>query len=71
MFTELFLPKFKEIAVSGVKVKFKGKIGVAGNSRTRTYFYRIGQTRQSSMGTRVNYRLIYIHTFTGVIGCHM
>jgi hypothetical protein len=68
---EFFLPRFKELGVLGVKLKFKGKVGVAGNSRSRSYSYRVGQTKQSTLNIKTGYNFTYLHTFTGVIGCHV
>ena len=68
---EFFLPRFKELGMLGVKLKFKGKVGVAGNSRSRSYSYRIGQTKQSTLSIKTGYSFTYLHTFTGVIGCHV
>ena len=64
----LFRPYFEELDFKGLKIKLKGKISIAGNGRTRTLMYRIGQTSNATFDNRVNYTLTLVHTFTGVLG---
>lgn len=64
----LFQLHFKELGFKGFKLKLKGKISVAGNARTRTLFYRIGNTSHSTFDNKVAYDLSYVNTFTGVLG---
>jgi len=59
---------FKELGVKGFKIKLKGKISVAGNSRKRTILYRIGKTSHSTIDLKVVHEKIIISTFTGVMG---
>ena len=68
VFTHLFQGYFKDLGFKGLKLKLKGKICVAGNARTRTLFYRVGNTSHSTFDNRVVYDLSYINTFTGVLG---
>lgn len=68
VFTNLFQVYFPELGFKGIKLKLKGKISVAGNARTRTLFYRVGQTSHSTFDNRVVYDLSYVNTFTGVLG---
>ena len=68
VFTHLFQGYFKDLGFKGIKLKLKGKICVAGNARTRTLFYRVGNTTHSTFDNRVVYDLSYINTFTGVLG---
>lgn len=68
VFTHLFQVYFKDLGFKGIKLKLKGKICVAGNARTRTLFYRVGNTTHSTFDNRVVYDLSYINTFTGVLG---
>ena len=49
-------------------MNFKGKINVAGNSRTRTMMYKFGKTGNSSTNLRLDYSFQLINTFTGSIG---
>lgn len=51
-----------------MKLKLKGKISAAGNSRKRTILYRIGKTSHSQTKLRVVYEFLTINTFTGVMG---
>ena len=64
----LFYPVFKDFSFKGIKLKLKGKISVAGNSRTRKILYSIGKTTQTELSTKVLYDLNYVYTFTGIIG---
>jgi len=64
----LFKPYFGDLDFKGLKIKLKGKISIAGNGRTRTLMYRIGQTSNATFDNRVNYTLTLVHTFTGVLG---
>ena len=64
----LFRPYFADLGFKGLKIKLKGKISIAGNGRTRTLMYRVGQTSNATFDNRVNYTLTLVHTFTGVLG---
>lgn len=64
----IFYPYFGELGLRGVKFQLKGKISVAGNARTRTLFYKIGEVSQSKMEHKVAYDLSFVETFTGVMG---
>ena len=66
-----FSPLYNELKVKGLKLKLKGKIGVAGNARTRTLLYKIGKTGQSRIQNKVSYSLTYLYTFTGMIGLQL
>ena len=68
MLRYVFFQSFAQLGIRGVKVQLKGKICVAGNARTRTYFYKYGEVSQSRMDSKVAYDLSLIHTFTGVMG---
>jgi ribosomal protein S3 len=59
---------FSELNIKGLKIKLKGKISVAGNSRKRTILYRIGQTSHSTVKLKVLHQSEIITTFTGVMG---
>jgi hypothetical protein len=52
----------------GFKLRLKGKISVAGNARTRTLMYRIGETSYSKLNNRIVSDFTTINTFTGVLG---
>ena len=64
----LFWLYFSELQFKGLKIKLKGKISVAGNARTRTLVYRIGETGYSTIDNRVLCDSSIINTFTGVLG---
>ena len=68
LFNNYFQFIFKEIGVKGFKVKLKGKISVAGNSRKRSILYRVGKTSHSSCNLKVVHKSDTIVTFTGVMG---
>ena len=59
---------FKEIGIKGFKLKLKGKISVAGNSRKRCILYRIGKTSHAQCNLKVVHTMDTITTFTGVMG---
>ena len=64
----LFFPYFSEWNLKGIKYKIKGKVGVAGNSRTRKVFYKLGKTSHATFNHKINYDFSLINTFTGVLG---
>lgn len=64
----LFYPYFNEMGFKGFKLRLKGKISVAGNARTRTLHYAIGQTSYSQFNHRIVSDYSTINTFTGVLG---
>ena len=68
LFNNFYLFIFKDLDIKGFKVKLKGKISVAGNSRKRTILYRVGQTSHSTNNLRVIHNFSTITTFTGVMG---
>ena len=59
---------FKDLGIKGLKIRLKGKISVAGNSRKRSILYRIGKTSYSQTNLRVSHHKSIINTFTGVMG---
>ena len=64
----LFWLYFPELEFKGFKLRLKGKISVAGNARTRTLMYRIGETSYSKLSNRIVSDFTTINTFTGVLG---
>jgi hypothetical protein len=64
----LFYDYFNELEFKGLKFTVNGKIGVAGNARTRTLFYAIGETSHSKLNNRVLSHFTTINSFTGVMG---
>lgn len=63
-----FWAHFKQLKMEGLKYQLKGKISVAGNSRTRTAFHNIGSTSHSTFNNRILFNLNLVKTFTGVLG---
>lgn len=59
---------FPSLNIKGLKIKLKGKISAAGNSRKRRILYRVGETSHSQASLRVLYEFVTINTFTGVMG---
>ena len=59
---------FRDLEIKGLKIRLKGKISVAGNSRKRSILYRIGKTSYSQTSLRVSHTKSTINTFTGVMG---
>lgn len=68
LFLIYFVHIFPELKIKGLKIKLKGKISAAGNSRKRTILYRVGQTSHSKLNLRVSHSKNTINTFTGVMG---
>ena len=68
LFFNYFQYVFKDVGVKGLKIRLKGKISAAGNSRKRTILYRIGNTSHSTTSLRVLNEATTINTFTGVMG---
>ena len=64
----LFWGIFPHLGFKGMKLKLKGKISVAGNARTRTLLYRIGETSHSTFDNKIAHHFTTISTFTGVLG---
>lgn len=68
VFNNYYLYIFSQIGIKGFKVKLKGKISAAGNSRKRSILYRVGKTSHATTNLKVLYNLSTIVTFTGVQG---
>ena len=68
LFLIFFVHIFPELKIKGLKIKLKGKISAAGNSRKRVILYRVGQTSHSKLNLRVTHVKKIINTFTGVMG---
>ena len=68
LFNNYFRFLFKELGIKGLKIKLKGKISVAGNSRKRCILYRVGKTSHSTLDLKVVHTSDTIVTFTGVMG---
>jgi hypothetical protein len=68
LFHNYFTYVFEDIRIKGLKIRLKGKISSAGNSRKRTILYRVGRTSHSEVNLRVVKDFSLINTFTGVMG---
>lgn len=68
LFKYFFSSIFSELKVKGLKFKLKGKVSVAGNSRTRTVVYQIGHVSHSTYDNKILHSFDLVRTFTGVIG---
>jgi len=64
----LFWVHFADLGFRGLKIRLKGKVSVAGNARTRSIKYRIGETSHATFDNRVVHDYSTINTFTGVLG---
>ena len=71
LFNNYFMFIFNELNILGFKIKLKGKISVAGNSRKRSILYRVNKTSHSTYKLKVLHKLSLINTFTGVLGLHV
>jgi ribosomal protein S3 len=58
----------ESLGVKGLKIKLKGKISAAGNSRKRVILYRVGRTSHSTTDLKVLNEVDTVVTFTGVMG---
>ena len=68
LFHNYFTHVFDDVKIKGLKIRLKGKISAAGNSRKRTILYRIGKTSHSEVNLRVVKDFSLVNTFTGVMG---
>jgi ribosomal protein S3 len=63
-----FQQTLTSLKVKGLKIRLKGKISAAGNSRKRSILYRVGQTSHSEFNIRILHESEKVITFTGVMG---
>lgn len=68
LFNNYFIHVFDDVKIKGMKIRLKGKISAAGNSRKRTILFRIGRTSHAEVNLRVLKDFSLINTFTGVMG---
>lgn len=57
--------------VAGIKLEFRGKLGVGGNSRKRAYIFRVGLSSNSSKITKSLLQQDIVRTTTGVFSCNL
>lgn len=67
LFQNYFTHVFEDLRVKGLRIRLKGKISAAGNSRKRTILYRVGKSSHSTVDLRVSQESLLVNTFTGVI----
>jgi hypothetical protein len=59
---------FNPLSIKGIKIRLKGKISAAGNSRKRTILFRSGRNSYSCQTQKCLHEFKTITTFTGVMG---
>jgi hypothetical protein len=68
LFNNYLNANFNRMAIKGFKVRLKGKISAAGNSRKRNIIFRSGKTSYSSVELKCSHSSSQIVTFTGAMG---
>lgn len=68
VFNNYYRYMFDELSIKGIKIRLKGKISAAGNSRKRTILFRSGKNSYSTVNTKCIHHFDTIVTFTGVMG---
>lgn len=68
LFNNYFSFYFDKLNVKGFKLKLKGKISSAGNSRKRLILFRSGKTSYSNYSIKCLHDVSTVSTFTGVMG---
>jgi ribosomal protein S3 len=66
-----FSQLFNKLSIKGLKVRLKGKISSAGNSRKKSILYRVGETSYSKVSLKVLNESTTVVTFTGVMGLNV
>ena len=61
----IFFYKFKCL---GLYIKIKGKIGVGGNSKKRTFIFKLGSFSFTKKSQKLTYTKDSIRTYSGVLG---
>jgi hypothetical protein len=67
LFNNFFLNEFKSIGCKGLKLRLRGKISAAGNSRKRLVLLKFGKVSYSTLNLKCLNNDILISTFTGVL----
>jgi hypothetical protein len=57
--------------VGGLKLEFRGKLAVGGNSKKRAYLFKVGLNSNSSKITKTLLKQGVIRTATGVLSCNL
>jgi hypothetical protein len=67
LFKNFFLNEFSSIGCKGLKIRLKGKISAAGNSRKRRINFKFGKVSYSTLKNKCLSKDSLISTFTGVM----
>jgi hypothetical protein len=67
-YSHIFIENFK---ISGFYFDIRGKVGVAGNSKKRHFFFKIGKINLSKKNTKVDHQQNIVNTSFGVLGVTM
>ena len=71
LFENWISPEFHYYGIKGIKFQFKGKINVAGNSRTRTVVVSTGKFSFSKFDNKIFHIYDIARTHTGAIGINI
>ncbi|MBK8208546.1 MAG: hypothetical protein IPK87_17450 [Planctomycetes bacterium] len=63
-----FLPYIKKFNLKGFYIKVKGKIGLGGNSKKRTYVIKCGKFARYNKSLKLYYDFFSVSTLSGVLG---
>lgn len=67
-YSHIFLESFR---LKGFFFDIRGKVGVAGNSKKRHFFFRIGKINLSKKDSKLDYQQNIVNTSFGVLGVTM
>lgn len=67
LFKNFFLNEFAAVGCKGLKIRLKGKISAAGNSRKRRINFKFGKVSYSTLKNKCLSKDSFISTFTGVM----
>lgn len=67
-YSHIFLESFR---LKGFFFDIRGKVGVAGNSKKRHFFFRIGKINLSKKDAKLDYQQNIVNTSFGVLGVTM
>ena len=67
LFNNFFVNEFSSINCKGLKLRLKGKISAAGNSRKRLISLNFGKTSYSTFDIKCSRSDVLVPTFTGVL----
>ncbi len=64
----LFLPYIKKFNLEGFYIKVKGKIGLGGNSKKRSYSIKCGKFARYNKNLKLYYDFFSVSTLSGSLG---